>query len=315
MTEPVEGQGTSAAEEAEAVVRAAFAALDAMRWSEAAALVHPETLERIRAWELQSARDQQRLRDEPLAYYRGAEMPPEVVAWHAEQRRRHERRSSGSVSWLSWQFAGIGTLEQLEALSAEELFARHLEASDPRAQLARHVRGTGQEVPPEVAEAVAGLLPQRAVIGSVVENDATVHVVYRTRSGAGPDVQADEVATVTVRRTPQGWRLWTGSRDRALFRESHTGLAFFSVADEEEERERLRGLAERVVTWPLEGGGEARAFLTGYTGGMEPARSLVVEVARPDGTEARVEIPAEAFTRVAELLLGWPDSGAATSPD
>lgn len=251
------------------------------------------------------------MREESREDYRDLEMPSEVAAWHAEQRWRNEEALERFGPWLSWQFAGVETLEPLEALSAEELFARPLEANDPRTQLERHLRGAGKEVPPEAGEAVAGMLPRRTVIGSAVEDDSTVHVVYRTRLEGGPDLESEGVAMVTVRRSPQGWRLWTGSRDRALFSESHTGIAFFTVEDE---RERLRELAQSVVTRTLDDGGAARAFLVGHTGGTEPAKSFVIDVARPDGTKVRVDVPSEAFARVAELILGWPESGTRTPP-
>lgn len=107
-----------------------------------------------------------------------------------------------------------------------------------------------------------------------------------------------------VRRTPEGWRIWAGSNDLSLF-DDFAGFGIFVVTEEEQERQ-LREVAEKVVSWPLEGGGEGRAFLTGYPGGMEPPKALVIESPRADGTKARIEIPVAAFGSLAGLLHLWP---------
>jgi hypothetical protein len=107
-----------------------------------------------------------------------------------------------------------------------------------------------------------------------------------------------------VRRAPEGWRILTGSSDLALFEEYPYG---FYIITEEEKEQALRELAEKVITWPAEGGGEGRAFIAGYSGGKEPPRGLMVEIVRPDGTRVRLEIPVASFGALAEILHGWPE--------
>jgi hypothetical protein len=143
-----------------------------------------------------------------------------------------------------------------------------------------------------------------------VEDDSTVQVVYRTRSKLDPEGDEGRAAVVTARRTPAGWRIVPGASDPTLFAESAWGI--YNVADVEEREEALRRLAETVVAWPVDGGGEGRASITGFTGGEEPPRGLVVEISRPDGTITRVEIPFASFGALAELLYGWPQH--ATGP-
>jgi hypothetical protein len=49
-----------------------------------------------------------------------------------------------------------------------------------------------------------------------------------------------------------------------------------------------------------------KAYVAGYPGGTQPPTSLVVEVRRPNGKTTRVEVPAEAFGALVELLATWP---------
>lgn len=294
--------GGGAAAGAEAVVRAAFEGIEAMRWEAVAALVHPEALARFRAWQVERARSEEGGRAEgPQGRDRG--MPPEVVAWFEAQQKKQDEYWEKYGPRLSHSFAGVETIEQLETLSAAELFARHLQASDPREQFLRGARLEGKE------PAIAGMekelmVDQRVVTGSVVEDDSTVQVVYRTRSRLKLEGDARRAAVVTVRRTPEGWRILPGSSDHDLFERTPYGI--FGILTEEEHEEELRQLAEKVITWPVEGGGEGRVSIAGFSGGKEPPRGLMVEISRPDGTVARVEIPFASFGALAELLHGWP---------
>lgn len=299
MTHTTEAQEGSPTAAAEAVVRTVFEELDARRWSTAAALVHPATLERFRARQLQNARSWERYQNEPQRY--DPEMPPEVVAWF-EKRRQELEEHWGTPA--HYAFARVASIEELEALSAEELFVRHLQWLDPREQLDRGLAVDGSPALPEeeTREMVEELRPQRTVVGAVLEDDSTVHVVYRTRIRGAPGRHGGSPAVVTVRRTPEGWRLWTGSADGVLFGDDPTmGFGFYI---DYEERERFRELAEKGVTWPLEGGGEGRAFVSGDPGGTIPPKALVIEVVRHDGTKDRVEVPAEALPRLVELIRG-----------
>jgi hypothetical protein len=306
VSDSAAAQNVSAASaaEAEAVVRKAFAELDSLRWAGVAALVHPETLARFHAMSLENARSAERHRGKP--YPRDPDMPAAVAAWFEEQRRKAEEEQKQSGSMLSLQYAGVDSLPQLETLSAEEMFARHLQANDPRELLRRQMMANGMDVD-AFADIDAPFQPQRTVIGAAVEDDSTVQVVYRLRYPAGPPMEPGGAALVTTRRTPAGWRLWSGSSDPALFQFEYAGGFAALIMTEEETLVQRLELSRRVVTWPLEGGGEGRAFIVGYTGGDAPPEGLAIELHRPDGTKLRVDVPFPAFLRLAELLFGWPE--------
>jgi hypothetical protein len=161
--------------------------------------------------------------------------------------------------------------------------------------------------PATLSELEAMFRPQRTVIGGTFEDDSTVQVVYRTRCPGGAEEEAGGVAVVSVRRTAAGWRLWSGSRDPALFNDQDTWFGITHVSTELEVQAELRERADRVLTWSLEGGGEGRAFVVGYTGGTEPPKAVAIEIQRPNARKVVVEIPIEQFGPVAELLLGWPE--------
>jgi hypothetical protein len=293
------GGSAEAAAGAEAVVRTAFAEIEAMRWGAVAALVHPVALEKFRAWQVERARDLERYDNEVS---RAPEMPPEVVAWFEAQRKKQEAYWEEYGPRLSHSFAGVETLEQLESLSAKELFARHLQAHDPREQALRQARLMGEELPITGLESEL-IVDERVVVGSVVEDDSTTQVIYRTRSKLDREGDEGRAAVVTVRRAPEGWRILTFSSDLTLFEQTYWGLY---IKTEEEREQELRELADMVITWPVEGGGEGRAFITGFSDIKEPPRGLVVEVTRPDGTVVRSEIPFASFGALGQLFLGWP---------
>lgn len=247
------------AEAAEAVVRTAFAEIEAMRWDAVASLMHPVTLKRFREWQIDLARTSERQLDEGSRDHE-RNLPPEVAAWFDAQRKKEEEYCEQHGPRLSHTFAGIE-----KKLVVEE----------------------------------------RVVIGSVAEDDSTVQVVCRTRSKLKliPEDDEGRVEVITVRRTPEGWRILAGPSDSIFLEGPSYGI--YGLQTEEEQEQALRELAEKVVTWPVEGGGEGRAFITGYTGDKEPPKGLVAEVARPDGMVERIEIPATSFGTIAELISWW----------
>jgi hypothetical protein len=306
MIESADAQVPSPGAAAEAVVRSAFEAMDAKRWMDAAALVDPDALSRFRDWRIEHVREMERMRSTPPEQRYGPDTPPEVVAWFEEKRAKAEEAERRSGFMLPGEFARVESLEELEALSPKELFARYLEARDPREQFEQARKAAGRELPGAVVkQADAAVQAQRTVIGSTVENDSTVYVVYRTRLGNRPWEEPDRIAVTTVRRTPQGWRMRTGAHDEGLFSNSF-GFAV-SFPAEEDVRAHLEELAKTVVEWSPEGGGTGRLSLSGYTGGTQPPKALAVEVTRPDGTRQRIEIPSAVFPDLALILMAWPE--------
>lgn len=195
---PASSQQTAPA--AEAVVRQAFAAMEARRWHDVAALVHPEALRRSRAHEIESARWRDDARFRP---HRDPAMPEAVARWFEEQARKH---AESSRSHLEWQY-GVRSRAELEALSAEEMMARRLRSQDPEEILRRQLRERGREAVLDSMPERPTLL-RRTVVGAVMEDDSTAHVVYNLTAPGDTGMHVlDRIALVTVRRSPAGWRL------------------------------------------------------------------------------------------------------------
>lgn len=192
----------SPAEEATRAARALFLAVAEARWADAAALVHPATLEETRRRHLEHARRapemsrfetvEELMRSDPA-------MPRAVAEYQAT--RSAEMRRRFPPPRLSDGFARVETLAELEALSAREMFARFLEATDWRNRAARQIERGGGTITPEGR----AHLPRNRheVLGAVSDGEDAAYVVYRIiHVGGGPR----EVQTLRMERTPEGWR-------------------------------------------------------------------------------------------------------------
>ncbi|HET9986133.1 MAG TPA: hypothetical protein VFQ38_21210 [Longimicrobiales bacterium] len=206
----------------EDIVRRAIDALEAGDWLAVAHLVHPEELARHTEQWRQYARPvphtvtaQEMRRHEP-------EMPEAVAAYLAD---RHNRVALDLDAHLVREFAGVRSPEELEALAADELLARHLEARDPRWQFRVWAERAGRDVPPEIAGEVPPV-PDRIVIGAVHEDEDLAHVLYRCRPRGAPPGQG-WLEVGSLRRSAEGWRL-IPSGD--LFGEGSVSYSF-GVAD------------------------------------------------------------------------------------
>jgi hypothetical protein len=192
----------SAADEAARAARALFLAVAEARWADAAALVHPGTLEETRARHLEHARRAPELQRPETAeeLMRSDPGMPRVVAEYQASRSAEMRRRFPPPR-LSDGFARVETLAELEALSAREMFARFLEATDWRNRAARQIERGGGTITPEGR----AHLPRtrHEVLGAVPDGEDAAYVVYRIiHVGDGPR----EVQTLRMERTPEGWR-------------------------------------------------------------------------------------------------------------
>ncbi len=163
--------------------------------------MHPEALEQFRTAQLQWMR---MTLSRPQAAHRDPQMPEAVAEWFRQREEKH-RRETGDL--LPQMFAGVRTLEELERLGAEEMLARRLRASDLGERVALAMETQGKALPEDWAEQH---LPheRRTVLGSVVEDDSTVHVLYRLKAlHGGVEEVPGRLEVVTVRRAPAGWRL------------------------------------------------------------------------------------------------------------
>lgn len=292
---PGRAQETRPGAAAEAVARAAFRAMEERRWGDVAPLMHPEALRRFRAFQVMDARSDERLAKNPPTWS-DPDMPEAVARWYQEQRNKNP---FDARSELRRKF-GVDSLAQLEALPAAEMFARWLRSQDPREFMRAQLQAAGK-LPRADTVLPEFLSERRAVVGPVVENDSTVLVVYRLSIVADSAPAAPErTGVLTVRRSPQGWRLWSGERDAHFLGENDF---VFSFGLDEDLEKGLREASESVVSWPAGAVAAGRAFVAGYPGGTRPPRALVVEVAGASGAPTRVEIPASVFDELMEKLL------------
>ena len=186
-------------ENALGLARELFDALSAEAWSRAADLFEPEHVANWFRDQLRSIPQEQPVAITAEQLRRGdPEMPLEVAEYYvARMRRQRSRRTPEG------QFAGVESWAALSELTAVEAFARFLEASDPRTQ---------------VANAVKNLLPEKlphwdknrpnfgyAVLGGVPEGDGLCHVIYRRRWSPGEE-HPGELCVLSCRRSALGWR-------------------------------------------------------------------------------------------------------------
>jgi hypothetical protein len=297
--------------DAQEVVRELFTALDERRWIDATAFIDHRVLQRFRDQAVAAARSERESREQARRSHEEwypPDTPPEVRAWLEQQRTTNLEWTADQTSDLSNEFAGIHTIEELESLEPAELFARHLEATDLRTAFDNEVARHGVELPAdEAARTARALAARRTVIGAITQSDSVVYVVYRTHRAHLPEARVPVVAT--VRRTEDGWRLTQAAEDPALFfTAGWAGYQAFSVmhfgfdADDDPQ-----SAAELAATWTTREGSEARAFLTGYTGGVEPPEALTIEVTHADGTVTKLEVPASVFPTLMRMITGGPD--------
>ncbi len=190
----------------EAVVRAVFAAVEAKQYEAVAPYIDPESLAEFHEYALAAALSQEKVRPltvEDLKRH-DPEMPDAVAEYQVQQ---FARRAADAGSWLLRDYAGVETLEQLQALSPEQLLGRWLEAQAPEYQLRQAMRKSRRPVPE--ADLLSGMPRiRRQVLGAVREGESVAHVVYRFTWQIGSEEEPEgEVKVTTLRRTPASWRM------------------------------------------------------------------------------------------------------------
>jgi hypothetical protein len=306
--EPLHAQATPAQQQAEAAVRGLSDDFAAGRWTDAAERIHPRTIARFRESRLQEFRHRTRTRDETLRYR--DDMPEAVREWFDAQRAQ---QVGSEEEELASMFGGITDLAELEALSGVELLARHLEAADPRTVIRRTLRerrgaGGAAETEELASEALRRVDEVRTVLGSVVEDDSTIHVLYRAAMGtqgegwaAGP---MRSLVALPVVRSGAEWYIAPAHDSFGIDQLVRTFDFGFWVELPDERAERLDALKDRVFAWPDEAP-RLRAWIEGYKGAGAPPRSVVLAATAADGRPIRFEIPHGALSALFEYLEPW----------
>lgn len=299
---PAAAQTGGAVPEAETVARRLFADLDSMRWSAAAARFHPVAVERFRAAQLRELHLSERVEGNPRRFY-GPDMPPAVAEWM--QRRDSMVRAQTGPEYVR-SFAGVHSLSQLDSLPAPDLLARWLEAHDERVRLRAEVARLRPEL--------AGRVPDdslvrrvNTVVGSVLENDTTAHVLVRTATGGGGDAPSafGELSVLTLRRAGDGWRAWHAD-NQAPWLGMGFGFEIESTGTADERARVLDAVKDSTLAWrdPATQS-RVRAAIVGYPGRGKPPRGLLVEVRAADGSLRSAEIPFGAFQELMNYLMPW----------
>jgi hypothetical protein len=208
-----------------------FAAVERGEWERAATFVHPETVSRFRdemdsrvvEWErpprTMSADDY--LRHEP-------DMPPEVAEYNAMKSAEWARQQGPELPQF---LAHVHEASEVSQLSGVELFARYMEAQDPRYQVRAAYDRAGRPMPEPVSDGSAARLV-RTVLGAVMETESTAHVVYRQEwLHEGVPAPHKHLDVMTLERTHAGWR----ARDFDVSGNGRGVWVSYLVPDEEAE--------------------------------------------------------------------------------
>lgn len=205
----------------EAVVRSLFAALDADRWSDAADLYHPDSLE---VWHRRAVGEMERMNPPPPEEL-VRRMHPELTGAAADSAARalQEPFEFGWRMSLSRRFAGIESIEDLRELSIRESAARALEAASPDYQRDHALRTLeegirGDEVDPERREEerarmredlLSGIpLERERVVEGTVRSGDRAYVVYRVRFRSEGGVPGpDNPTLVPLIRAGDDWKV------------------------------------------------------------------------------------------------------------
>jgi hypothetical protein len=167
------------------VARAALTAYDARAWHKVAELTHPDAIASKRASTITFAKVWES--NPPWSDQEDLAIPKEVADYF---REAFAEMAAPHGNPILRDFPGIDDVEQLENLPAEEFLARFL-AGHANSEQSMEAR------PP---------LPVREVIGAVTAGDSLVYVVYSIRH-AGEHEPFENVDVLTVRRSPEGWRI------------------------------------------------------------------------------------------------------------
>lgn len=175
------------ADDALAIARSAFAALEARDWSRLRPLVDPGALATIKeqAIAIAEAMEGRRPSSPDEIQAREPGMPLAVAEWFsAEERRTLAMDDPAGINAL-----GVMSVDELRSLAPDEVFVRWMSATEMTERLRR---ATGE--------------PHRAVtryivLGVVMEGESTAHVVYRAEGFM------KGVSVESLRKTESGWGL------------------------------------------------------------------------------------------------------------
>ena len=168
-----------------AVVADFFRAYEAHEWAQVVALTHPDYLDYLRRETIKHATE---WRQAPsLDESDPSDMPPAVLEYFRKIHQRFAKLGNPVLREMD-----INTLEQLRAMTREQLLMKFLEA---------------KVIPPERYSDGRGPVRRRAVIGTVLEAEDQAHVVYRLHTDMGSLGSTHEMLVITARYSDNNWRV------------------------------------------------------------------------------------------------------------
>jgi hypothetical protein len=276
---------------AEQVLREVFDAHERMQWGRIVLLLHPGVIPLLHQSELRSVESMEQARAQPA---RNPDWPECVAEYFAKDRAKHENNLP-----MGYKVYGVASLDELRALSAEEFVARWLEVQDGRTQMMRSIEMQSPAIRDSIRRAggdsaFLAQLPhqKRTVVGSIVENDSTIQVLYRTQFSDDPQGPPAGNAVAILRRAGRDWRLWPS--EGGLFNEN--GSVGYAIGEMYAPAEEVQKRSKEIVSWDGKKVAAGRAYLTGF-GDSQDEQALVIQVGRE-----RVRIPRSAFAEVSRLL-------------
>ena len=215
----------------ETAARAFFEALERSEWHRAAEFVHPDTISAFR-------REASTLAEQWAAGPREAtvedllrgnpDMPREVAEYNVRRAAEFEAQEGPMLSRF---LAGVNDASEVAGLSDTGLYARHIEACDPRYQLCFAYARAGRPMPEAVRDGAAGI--HRTALGVVMEGPAMAHVLFRKRwFDRDLDAPLGPVDVLTLEWSNEhGWRV----RDFDFRGHGRGGWVTYGVPDEDDD--------------------------------------------------------------------------------
>jgi hypothetical protein len=196
-----------------------FRAVADERWDLAASLMDTNAvrrlvLQRLR-WRSDSPPREMTIDD----FMRDDPAKPRVVAEYELQRyRKLSAQSAGNP--LTFEFAGVKSIDELGTLSAHEATSRFLQAQDLRAQIREMSRAAGCPDPRPT-----GPFMLHRILGAVLVSDTVAYVLHEEGYGdatRAADVLVTDPSVMQMRLRSGAWRILPG---HGLLRRLNTAIA------------------------------------------------------------------------------------------
>jgi hypothetical protein len=182
-----------------------FRAVAEEKWEAAAAFVDTIAIKRKVAQDVSNARSSMPtfLTIEEIMQ-RDPNMPREVAEYELK-RYREQTKNFNPAQFIAFEFAGVNSIRELQALSALEATARFLQALDSRWMIRKQFVESGCAG----AGAVPLPVPIHRILAATLASDSVAYVLHEDEGFESvPDADLIfEPMVMRLRLGPQGWRI------------------------------------------------------------------------------------------------------------